>query len=151
MLKRGMTMPFGKYRNTLMTKVPAGYLLYLYDKGLDEGTVRNWIENNKKDLKERLKEEEKYKIMINFMELSFDNIATILYSRGEVIVDVKCNDINLLKSKIASKYGKIWIKGESIEHQEIKRTKPSELNCFISGSNEQVKTYLFKLDTIIDL
>lgn len=41
-------MPWGKYKGTLMGDVPAEYLLYMFDKGLNTSPVKTYIIENKK-------------------------------------------------------------------------------------------------------
>lgn len=57
-------MPFGKYKGKKMANVPSDYLLWLYNKGLQEGDVKTYIEENmdvlKKDV-EDLKHNSKFK------------------------------------------------------------------------------------------
>ena len=38
-------MPFGKYKGTKMANVPASYLVYIYENGLREGNVKDYIED----------------------------------------------------------------------------------------------------------
>lgn len=49
-------MPFGKYKGVKMVNVPSDYLLWLYDKGLEDGDVKTYIEENMDVLKKEVKE-----------------------------------------------------------------------------------------------
>ena len=44
--------PFGKHKGTPIGDVPASYLLWLYDNGLKDGSVKTYIDNNMKHLQE---------------------------------------------------------------------------------------------------
>lgn len=48
-------MPFGKYKGMAMIDVPANYLLWLYEKGLQNGNVKDYIEDNLEVLKQEIK------------------------------------------------------------------------------------------------
>lgn len=39
-------MPFGKWKGTAMTDIPASYLLWLYDNDMQDGNVKDYIEDN---------------------------------------------------------------------------------------------------------
>ena len=45
-------MPFGMHKGTFMEDVPAKYLLWMYDKGMQEGNVKRYIKENMKYLQE---------------------------------------------------------------------------------------------------
>ena len=45
-------MPFGKRKGKKMIDVPADYLLWLHDQGMNEGNVKVYIEENMQALKE---------------------------------------------------------------------------------------------------
>lgn len=44
-LTDNMPMPFGKYKGIAMVNVPPDYLIYLYDNGLPDGNVKQYIED----------------------------------------------------------------------------------------------------------
>jgi len=50
-------MPFGKYKGRRLEDVPAGYLIWLYDNGLDRGPLREYIEENKDALEKEISKE----------------------------------------------------------------------------------------------
>jgi len=39
-------MPFGKYKGEPLEDVPGSYLLWLHSQGLDEGPLKDYIEEN---------------------------------------------------------------------------------------------------------
>lgn len=39
-------MPFGQHKGKKMANVPAGYLLYIHEKNMAGGSVKNYIESN---------------------------------------------------------------------------------------------------------
>lgn len=45
-LKDGDPMPFGKYKGRRLIDVPAVYLLWLYENGLDHEALKNYIIDN---------------------------------------------------------------------------------------------------------
>ena len=49
-------MPFGKYEGIELEKVPASYLLWLYDKGLNHQDLKEYIEDNMEVLKKEINE-----------------------------------------------------------------------------------------------
>lgn len=49
-------MPFGKHKGRKMANVPSDYLLYLYNKDLEDGDVKTYIEENIDVLKKEVKE-----------------------------------------------------------------------------------------------
>lgn len=51
-----MEMPFGKHKGKDMEKVPASYLLWLYNDGLKPGSVRDYIEENKTGLEKQVED-----------------------------------------------------------------------------------------------
>ena len=60
-------MPFGKYKGIRLANVPADYLLYLYDSGLDGGPLRRYIDNNLEALRSEVKELEEKKGLLRTM------------------------------------------------------------------------------------
>lgn len=46
MINDNSLMPFGKYKGSKMIDVPASYLLWLYDNGLKDGDIKNYILDN---------------------------------------------------------------------------------------------------------
>jgi len=50
MINDNSLMPFGKYKGSKMIDVPASYLLWLYDNGLKDGDIKNYILNNMETL-----------------------------------------------------------------------------------------------------
>lgn len=48
-------MPFGKYKGTKIANVPAGYLIWLYDSGLNNGPIKDYIIDNMDVLKSEIK------------------------------------------------------------------------------------------------
>jgi len=47
-------MPFGKYKGTEMEKVPAGYLIWIYENNKCTDEVKEYIEDNMDVLKMEL-------------------------------------------------------------------------------------------------
>ncbi len=45
-ITKDMIMPFGKYKGVLLSEVPHGYLLYLYDRKLLSGGIKKYAEEN---------------------------------------------------------------------------------------------------------
>jgi len=39
-------MPFGKYKGVALANVPGDYLIWLYNKGLEKGALKNYIIEN---------------------------------------------------------------------------------------------------------
>ncbi len=39
-------MPFGKHKGKALTNVPASYLIYLYEDGLNDGPLKEYIKFN---------------------------------------------------------------------------------------------------------
>lgn len=48
-------MPFGKYKGYKLANVPPEYLLYLLDQGWCNGSLKEYIENNKSTLEQEVK------------------------------------------------------------------------------------------------
>lgn len=46
MLTDDSIMPFGKHQGTAMANVPADYLIYLYDRDICYGEVKDYIKEN---------------------------------------------------------------------------------------------------------
>jgi uncharacterized protein (DUF3820 family) len=52
-LSHSSMMPFGKHKGLRMDKVPAQYLIWLHDQGMQAGNVKDYIENNRYEIDER--------------------------------------------------------------------------------------------------
>jgi len=48
-------MPFGKYKGYKLANIPASYLLWLYNQGLQKGNLRDYIIDNLQLLKQERK------------------------------------------------------------------------------------------------
>ena len=46
-----MVMPFGKYKGKLLSQIPDGYLIYLYDRNKFSGILKEYVEENVRVLK----------------------------------------------------------------------------------------------------
>jgi uncharacterized protein (DUF3820 family) len=44
-MESDITMPFGKYKGKLVSEIPHGYLLYMYDRNKFSGELKKCIEN----------------------------------------------------------------------------------------------------------
>lgn len=51
-----MIMPFGKYKGKIISEIPWGYLIYMYDRKQFSGKLKNCVENNVPVLKILVKE-----------------------------------------------------------------------------------------------
>ena len=60
-------MPFGKHKGKCLANVPADYLLYLYDSGLDGGPLRRYIDDNLDALRIEDEEREEKKSLLRTM------------------------------------------------------------------------------------
>lgn len=54
-------MPYGKHQGKVMCRVPANYLLWLYDNGRCSLLVRSYVEDNMDNLKKQIAEAERQK------------------------------------------------------------------------------------------
>lgn len=54
-------MPFGMHKGKTLANVPATYLLYLYNKGLDHEQLKKYIVANMDVLEQEAKKEAQYK------------------------------------------------------------------------------------------
>lgn len=43
--QKDMKMPFGKYSGKMISEIPHGYLLYLYDRGKFTGDLKRCVEH----------------------------------------------------------------------------------------------------------
>jgi len=41
-----MIMSFGKYKGKLISEIPQGYLIYIYDRKIFSGKLKKCVENN---------------------------------------------------------------------------------------------------------
>lgn len=51
-------MPFGKYKGSKLANIPADYLIYIFDKGIARGDLKNYIVENMDVLQSEIKEDE---------------------------------------------------------------------------------------------
>lgn len=54
-------MPFGKHKGKAMINVPAPYLIYLYENGLNHEGVRSYINDNLEALRVEAERAKKFK------------------------------------------------------------------------------------------
>lgn len=55
-LTNNSKMPFGKHSGKKMIDVPAEYLIYLYNNGLEAGSLKSYIEEWREELEQEIKD-----------------------------------------------------------------------------------------------
>lgn len=53
-------MPFGKYKGQRLADVPDSYLLWLYERGIGNGPLKQYIEENLDAIKENAKRDSQW-------------------------------------------------------------------------------------------